>query len=411
MTEHICISDTQVCILIYLISGHLAEHRTFEMNHLIMRKRQDVILALVIGHGEGHRIVIALSHNGIELHILAEIMHPAHVPLECKSESLSSDLARNIGPSGRFLRNGKESGICSANNRIEMLEKLYRIVILIAAIFIGKPLTVLLAIIKIEHRCNCIHSDTVNMEFPEPVEYVCYKEILDLCLGIVEYLGSPVGMLSEPRIRMLVNARSVELTESMSVGCKMCGNPIKDNSDAVLMKLIYKIHEIFGLAVSGGRSIIARHLISPGSVKGMLCNTHQFYMGILHLFEILYDPLCELSVIVESVFRAVGMLHEGSDVAFVDRHRLLAPVLLIAVLLPFGIFPFKSGKVSYYGCGTGSELCIVCIRICLVEFASVLGMDKELIHLTDFNTGDKYCPYAHITEFFHRMCGFIPAVK
>lgn len=50
------------------------------------------------------------------------------------------------------------------------------------------------------------------------------------------------------------------------------------------MQIINKIFKLFRCSVAGGRCVIARYLIAPGTVKRMLCNSHQLYVGIAHFF-------------------------------------------------------------------------------------------------------------------------------
>ena len=85
MPEHVAIPHTKVGIFICRISGHFIHHGALQMYHFIMRQWQNIILTVVIAHGKGHGVMIAFAVQRIQLHILAEIMHPAHIPLEGKS--------------------------------------------------------------------------------------------------------------------------------------------------------------------------------------------------------------------------------------------------------------------------------------------------------------------------------------
>ena len=96
--------------------------------------------------------------------------------------------------------------------------------------------------------------------------------------------------------------------------------------------------------------------------------------------------------------------------ALVNGHRLFVPVLLIPCVLPFGIGPLKSGKICGNGCGTGSELSLICIGVRLVELGSILCIDKEFVHLSGNDALDEYGPDADWTELFHLTLGFVPSV-
>ena len=79
-------------------------------------------------------------------------------------------------------------------------------------------------------------------------------------------------------------------------------------------------------------------------------------MGITQFLQILYDPVCKLSVGIESV-AAVRMFHPGTDMALIDRQRLLVGILFAALVHPACIRPAESGDVHSPGRSTRSELC------------------------------------------------------
>ena len=66
----------------------------------------------------------------------------------------------------------------SQHNCIQMFEKFNGFQIFIVPVFICNPLSVLLAIIKIQHGRNCIHSKSVHMTFLNPEKCISYKKIL-----------------------------------------------------------------------------------------------------------------------------------------------------------------------------------------------------------------------------------------
>ena len=136
-------------------------------------------------------------------------------------------------------------------------------------------------------------------------------------------------MLPLPRVRMLVDTCSIEAGKSELVGTEMRGNPVEDNTDTVLVKLVHEVHEVGGLSVSGCGRIVARHLVSPGSVKRMLRYTDELDVSIFHLGQVLYYPVGKLPVGVKTVFCPVRMFHPGTDVALVDGNGHLVHVLAL----------------------------------------------------------------------------------
>ena len=165
-----------------------------------------------------------------------------------------------------------------------MLEELDRLQILIAAVFVGYPLAVLLTVIQIEHRCHGVYAYSVDMIFFDPEKGIGNQEVPDFVLPIIENLRSPVRMFPDPRVRMLEQALSVESAQSVGIGGKMRRHPIKNHANLILVQHVDQIHEIIRRAVSRSRRIIAGHLIAPGTVIRILRNSHQLDMRILHLF-------------------------------------------------------------------------------------------------------------------------------
>ena len=217
-------------------------------------------------------------------------------------------------------------------------------------------------------------------------------------------------MLSASGIGIFIDALPVESSESVCIRRKVGGHPVEDYSDTGFVQLVDQIHKIRGGSVSGCGCIIARHLITPGSVERMLCDSHKLYMGISHLLEIPYDPVRKLPVIVETVLGSVGVLHERTYMALINCHGFFVPVFFISGAHPLFVFPFKRRQVCGDGCGAGAELRLICIGICFVEFGSVRSIDQKLVHLAGAYPFDEELPDPHGTELFHLAFGFVPAV-
>ena len=101
------------------------------------------------------------------------------------------------------------------------------------------------------------------MEFTDPVKCVSYEEVLDFIFFKIKDLGTPVRMLSLARVRIFIDTLAVKAGKTMCIRAEMRRYPVKDNSYIVLMEKVYKIHEVYRLAISGCRCIIACYLIAP----------------------------------------------------------------------------------------------------------------------------------------------------
>ena len=70
------------------------------------------------------RAMIEFTEIRIQLHIFQEIIHPPHIPLQGKSQSIILCLACDLRPSSGFLCYHYCSVISSKNDGIQMFEKL-----------------------------------------------------------------------------------------------------------------------------------------------------------------------------------------------------------------------------------------------------------------------------------------------
>ena len=411
VAEHESIAHTEVGVLIHLVAGHLVDHGALQMYNLVVGQRQNILLSAVVAHREGKSVVVALSHDRIQLHVFAEVVHPAHVPLEGEAKASVLGFRRDLGPCSGLLGDRKEAGMSAVDLGIEMLEELDSVKVLISAVLVGKPLAVLLAVVKVQHGSDSIHADSVDMVLVDPVVDIGDQEVGDLFLRQVEDPGAPVRVLSAARIGIFIDAGAVEFSEPESVGAEVCGHPVEDHADIVLMKCIHQVHEILGMSVSGSGSIVTCHLISPGSVKRMLGNAHELHVRELHDLEILGEAVSKLSVIVKTVRASVGMLHPGTDMALVNCQRLAVGILVGTRLHPARIAPLVTGNVDGTGCCAGAQFRPVSVRIGFILLGSVLRCDAVFVEFAFAESGNEQGPDSACIILRHRMRLFVPSVE
>ena len=134
-------------------------------------------------------------------------------------------------------------------------------------------------------------------------------------------------------------------------------------------------------------------------------------MCIVHFLQIIHNSVCELTVIIEAFLRAVGMFHPRSDVALIDRHRLLIIVLAVSCRHPCAVRPFKLTDIKGFGGIARTHLRIVCKGIRLIKLFARGCADQILVKLILAHIRDKKLIDPAGTQFLHRMFFFIPAVK
>ena len=300
--------------------------------------------------------------------------------------------------------------MCAVNNGIEVFEELDRIEVFISAVFVGQPLAVLLAVVEIQHGGDCVNTDAVDVELLDPVENVCDQEVTDLMLAEIENTGTPVGMFAAAGIRIFKDALTVESCKTVCIRAEVRGHPVQDNADSGIVQLVDHIHEVIGCSVARCRRIVTRDLISPGAVEGVLGNADQLDMGIAELLQILYDAVSEFSVVIEPV-SAVRMFHPRTDMALVDRQRLLIGVLFAALVHPARIRPAETGDIRGFGCSTGPEFRRICKGIGLIDFAAVLGSNAVLIQFSRTDSGDEQRPDTAVIELLHGIFFFVPVIE
>ena len=129
-----------------------------------------------------------------------------------------------------------------------MFKELNRVKVFSAAIDVRQPLTVALAVVKVEHRSYRVNTETVDVEFIKPEKSAGDKEVANLVALIVKDKCTPVGMFAASRVGMLVQACAVEASESMAVLGEVSGYPVKEYSDTLFVHIVDKVHKVLGSA-------------------------------------------------------------------------------------------------------------------------------------------------------------------
>src|SRR5262245_19302865 len=103
------------------------------MNDFIVRQGQNEILMVMIQHREGEIVLMIFSMNRVVAEIIEGVMHPAHVPLERKSQPTQVRWTSHLRPGGGFLGDRDDAGKFDVGDVIELSEKINRLQIFPAA--------------------------------------------------------------------------------------------------------------------------------------------------------------------------------------------------------------------------------------------------------------------------------------
>ena len=423
MRPEVAIRGTKILrLLLEGLARHLPEHRALAVHDLVMREHEHEVLGVVIDHGEGELVIAALPEERIRTHVAEEVVHEAHVPLEVEAEAVLLDVTGDVRPCRGLLCDEQSARKALMELRVQMLQELHRIEVLVAAVDVPRCILALTTIVEVEHGGHGIHTDTIRMIAVCPEHRTADEEVRHLVLPVVEGQGAPVRVAREPWIRILIEARSIELCKPPAVAREVRRYPVEDDADASLMHVIHEVHEVLRCTVAARRSVVAGPLIAPARIERMLHHRHELNMRIALLLHIIRHLHRELTVIVElgAELRSAVLIDclllpcEGAEVQLIDRHRLFldaGDAALRLLLLPCRIRPRKLSDVFHDGGIARTKLEAEGIRIDLQERLLVVTLDLILIEAARGEVRDEQLEHAGIAEALHHMAAAIPEVE
>ena len=300
----------------------------------------------------------------------------------------------------------------AAHHGIQVLEELNRLQVLVSAVLVRHPLTVAASVVQIEDRSDSVHTQSVHMELLNPEQRIADEEILHFALPEVKDLRPPVRMLALAGVRVLIARLSVEVRQTVRVLRKMRRHPVEDDADAVAVQVVDHVRKILRRSIAAGRCEITRDLITPGTVEGVLRDTHQLNVGIAHFLQILGDGMGKVTVIIKTVFLLrVRMTHPAANVALIDRDRTAILPEGGTLLHPHTVCPADRSDVSDHGSGTRPLLCLVRVWVGLVKLPAVRRVDQILVHLSQLRVCQEALPDSGGVEPLHRDVPLVPAVE
>ena len=123
---------------------------------------------------------------------------------------------------------------------------------------------------------------------------------------------------------VLVEIRPVKFREPMRVLWEMGRDPIHDDADAGLVKLIDEMPELVGRSEPARRRVIIRDLISPRTFKGMLGDRHELDVRVAHFNNVGQERFRELEV-TQGTIAFLILSPPGAEMNFVNAERTGVP--------------------------------------------------------------------------------------
>ena len=121
----------------------------------------------------------------------------------------------------------------------------------------------------------------------------------------------------------------------------------------------------------------------------MLCNAHQFHMGIAHVVTVFCQLFSRFDVIDKTViFRTVATF-PGAQMYFIHGQGGFFRISFLSLLHPFSVCPGKIGKVCCNRGGSRSEFRGKGIGVCLENPFPGLCQNSILIKLSYPHSGIK----------------------
>ena len=314
------------------------------MDYLIMRQAQKEFLTVGIDHTESQFIMGSASVDRILLHVIDEVVHPSHVPLIVKAQTVIFYFSGDLGPGGGFFCDKQGIRMFFLEDRIQMFQELDSFQVFISAVDIGYPFAVIFPIIQVKHGGHGVHTDPIGMILFCPEQRVGDQEIFHLRTSIIVDQSSPVRVHPLSGIQMLIQTCAVKIRKAEGIFGEVGRYPVQDHADPLLMHIIHKIHKVLTASVAAGGGIITCYLIAPGFVQRMFHNRHQFHMGISHFFYIIRQKGSDLSVIIKKPALLFGF-SPGSQVHLIYRQWLLLIMELFSGLHPFSVIPLILSQI------------------------------------------------------------------
>ena len=229
-----------------VVAGHAPPQRALAVHHLVVADRQDVILAERVEHRERHLVMVIGPVDRVTLDELQRVVHPAHVPFHREAQPAEVRRAGHARPRRGLLGDRDDAGADLVHRRVHLLQELDRLEVLPAPVLVRRPATFRTRVVQIEHRCDRIHPQAVDVELLQPVQRVGDQEVADLGAAEVEHVGAPVELLAAARIGVLVERGAVESAQRPRVLGEVRGHPVDDHTDTGPVQRVDQVAELVG---------------------------------------------------------------------------------------------------------------------------------------------------------------------
>ncbi len=348
-----------------------------------------------------HRIVLDITQR---------VVHPAHVPLEVEPEPAEVRRLRDAWKRRRFLGERHHARVVPTDRNVELAQELDRVEVLAAAVPVRHPFTGLAAVVEVQHRRDRIHAQAVDVIPVDPVQRVRHEEVAHLVPAVIEDLGAPVRMLAEPRVGVLVEARAVEVRETVFIARKMRRHPVDDHAQARLVTAVDEGHEILRRAEARTRRVVADHLVAPRAVKRVFGYAHEFEVRVALVLRV-RNQLVRYLTPVEELRLAAVIAAPAAGMHFVDVDRLQVMRRRLARVDPVCIVPLVAFERGDDRSRARTQLHRKAVRIGLEDGGAGPGADLVLVERARPDARHEQLPDPGTAAGLQRVLAAVPQVE
>src|SRR4029434_3355412 len=109
------------------------------MDDFIMAEHEDKVLVECVDERERDGALVIAPENGVLRHVVEEVVHPAHVPLETESQPAQVVWTRYARPGCAFLCDRHDARMAFVAYLVEAFQKIDRIQVLATAVNVRHP--------------------------------------------------------------------------------------------------------------------------------------------------------------------------------------------------------------------------------------------------------------------------------
>ena len=327
--------------------------------------------------------------------IIQRIIHPSHIPFIIKTKSALVDRISHFRERSRIFGCEDHRRMHAFQSLIHILQELYRIEVY-------TPCRIAL---PVDRTADCIHADTVHMEFTDPVICAGLQEASGLSAGMHEVAASPFTD-TDSRVRIFIKCSSVVIRQTISVHSEMNRNKIHQHTDIVFMAGIYEGFQLVRCSVTRSRAEKSGCLIAPGFITRVFIQWHDLEI-VVAVFDQIRNQNVDHFFIIVPVICFIRRFAERTKMNFIDIEWFLSAVT--AVLHPLGILKFIGGHVADNGSTVWTKFHAKSIRVAVVDciFASVINF--IFVHLSGFCLRNIAFPEVAVRNSVHFP--FLPVIK